>query len=249
MANKQTVEQTYARHFSHNFVSHHCASKFLLSYLRLAQGMPYNYVVGHDNSTSLADAPEAIKEAVRRMTWAAKRIVPDEDFVDFNELLAIGYLETMKMTVRVLSRPSVCLCYPLANSLQYHDDGEISLGPTVVSISLGCPAKMVWRLKMRYWCGFKDKSRKHYDPDQPILPGCRKPEVRRRLNKLAKTATTAELDAAAQVALAFQQKESKTPPDVLKMDLRHGDYMVMHGASMQVYYEVNILRILASTGD
>ena len=61
--------------------------------------MPYNYVVGHDNSTSLADAPEAIKEAMCRMTWAAKRIVPDKEFIDFNELLAIGYLETMRMNV------------------------------------------------------------------------------------------------------------------------------------------------------
>ena len=71
--------------------------------------MPYNYVVGHDNSTSLADAPEPIKEAVRRMTWAAKRVVPDKQFVAFNELLAIGYLETMKMNVRIMLRiPSQC---------------------------------------------------------------------------------------------------------------------------------------------
>ncbi|CAF9907780.1 MAG: hypothetical protein ALECFALPRED_003886 [Alectoria fallacina] len=196
---QSVVEQTYSRHFSHNF------------------GMPYNYVVGHDNSTSLADAPEGIKEAVRRMTWAAKRAVVDEDFVAFNEVLAIGYFETMKMN--------------------YHDDGEVSLGPTVASISLGCPAKMKWRLKMKYWCGFKDKDRKHYEPDQPILRGCRKPEERRKLNELAKTASAAELDAAAQVALAFGKGESKTPPVVLELDLRHGDYMVMHGASMQIYYE------------
>ena len=78
-------------------------SKILLLYLRLAQGMPYNYVVGHDNSTSLADAPPPIKEAMRRMTWAAKRVVPDKDFIAFNELLAIGYLEDMKMGVRSLT--------------------------------------------------------------------------------------------------------------------------------------------------
>ena len=132
------------------------------------------------------------------------------------------------------------MCSPLTNGSQYHDDGEISVGPTVVSISLGCPAKMKWRMKIRYWCGFKDKNCKHYDPDQPILPGCRKPEERRKLNELAKTASTAELDAAAQVALAFKKGESKTPPVVLEMDLRHGDYMVMHGAFMQLYYEVSI---------
>ena len=129
----------------------------------------------------------------------------------------------------------------LANSSQYHDDGEESLGPTVASLSLGCPAKMKWRLKSKYWCGFKDKARKHYDPNQPILPGCRKPEERRKLNELAKTVSTEQLDAAAQEALAFVKNETKTPPVVLEMDLRHGDYMVMHGASMQVYYEVSVL--------
>ena len=239
MANKQLVEQTYSRHFSHNFVSLYFPCDFLLPYLHPAQGMPYDYVVGHDNSTSLADAPEGIKEAVRRMTWAAKRTVPVEDFVDFNEVLVIGYLETMKMNVRVLFQPPDFVCYPLTNGSQFHDDGEISLGPTVTSISLGCSAIMKWRLKMGFWCGFKDKARKHYDPVQPILPGCRKPEERRKLNELAKTASTATLDAAAQVALAFTKGESKTPPAVLELELRHGDYMVMHGAAMQVYYEVS----------
>lgn len=101
---------------------------------------------------------------------------------------------------------------------------------------------------MKYWCGFKDQSQKHYDPDQPIVPGCRKPEERRKLNELAKTASTKELDAAAQVALAFEKGEKKTSPTVLELDLRHGDYMVMHGASMQVYYEVSLFGILISIG-
>ena len=126
----------------------------------------------------------------------------------------------------------------LTDDLQYHDDGEASLGPTVVSLSLGCPAKMKWRLKTKYWCGFKDKLRQHYDPLLPILPGCRKPEERHKLNKLAKTASKEDLDAAAKIALAFGKGESRSPQVVLEMDLRHGDYMVMHGASMQLYYEV-----------
>ena len=74
----------------------------MLACLHLGQGLPYNYIVGHDNSTNLADSPEAIKEAVRRMTWAAKRTVPHGEFLDFNELLAIGYLESMKMNVCAL---------------------------------------------------------------------------------------------------------------------------------------------------
>ena len=130
-------------------------------------------------------------------------------------------------------------CVP-ANSSQYHDDGEESLGPTVASLSLGCPAKMKWRLKSKYWCGFKDKLRKHYAPTLPFLRGCRKPEERRKLNELAKTVSTEQLDAAAQEMLGFVKNESRTSPVVLELDLRHGDYMVMHGASMQVYYEVSV---------
>ena len=143
------------------------------------------------------------------------------------------------MCVPRTSTPINICCVP-ANISQYHDDGEESLGPTVASLSLGCPAKMKWRLKSKYWCGFKDKARKHYDPDQPILRGCRKPEERRKLNELAKTVSTEQLNAAAQETLAFVKNESKTPPVVLELDLRHGDYMVMHGASMQVYYEVSV---------
>ena len=95
------MEQSYTRHFSHNFVSCYLVYDILLLYLHLSQGLPYNYVVGHDNSTSLADAPAGIKEAVRRMTWAAKRNIPDTDFINFNEVLAIGYFENMKMNVRI----------------------------------------------------------------------------------------------------------------------------------------------------
>ena len=67
-----------------------------------------------------------------------------------------------------------------------------------------------------------------------ILNQCGRLELLAWLHKMAKTASKAEVDAAAQVALAFGKGESKTSPVVLEMDLRHGDYMVMHGASMQL---------------
>ena len=72
---------------------------------------------------------------------------------------------------------------------------------------------MKWRLKSKYRCGFKDKARKHYDPEQPILRCCRKPEERRKLNELAKTVSTEQLDAAAQETLAFVKNKSKTPQE------------------------------------
>lgn len=71
-----------------------------------------------------------------------------------------------------------------------------------------------------------------------VLNNCSRLELLAWLNKVGKTANQAELDAAAQVALASDKGVSKTPSVVLEMDLRHGDYMVMHRASMQLYYEV-----------
>ncbi|KAI5817650.1 hypothetical protein BZA77DRAFT_366057 [Pyronema omphalodes] len=46
---------------------------------------------------------------------------------NFNEILSVGYLEEQAMN--------------------YHQDGERGLGPTVASISLGCPAEMSFRVK------------------------------------------------------------------------------------------------------
>ena len=106
---------------------------------------------------------------------------------------------------------------------------------------------MRWRLKTRYWTGFRDQKRLHYDPEQPILPGCHKPEERRKLNKMAKTMSEKDLNAAARKLLAFDKDKNgkekpKSSPVVLELDLRHGDYMVMHGADMQKYYEVSVSR-------
>ncbi|GKT69493.1 oxoglutarate iron-dependent oxygenase protein [Colletotrichum tofieldiae] len=53
-----------------------------------------------------------------------------EDFVDFNELLSIGYMEEDKIS--------------------YHDDGEDTLGPTVATLSLGSPALMSFKRKKAY---------------------------------------------------------------------------------------------------
>ena len=69
-------------------------------------GNPYKYVVGHAASTSFKDAPKPILEAVRRLTWAGKHVVPrDDTFMPFNELLAVGYFEDGSMGVCRIHRP------------------------------------------------------------------------------------------------------------------------------------------------
>lgn len=124
----------------------------------------------------------------------------------------------------------------LADIVQYHDDGETTLGPTVMSLSLGCPALMSWRMKHKYYSGFVNRTRDRYDPTIPILPGCFRPSERAELNAMASTMTTSELTKKAKELL---KGCPLSPPVVLKMKLRHGDIMGMHGVDLQKYYEVS----------
>ena len=120
--------------------------------------------------------------------------------------------------------------------VQYHDDGETTLGPTVMSLSLGCPALMNWRMKFKYYSGFVNRNRERYDPTIAILPGCFRAEKRAELNAMASTLTSPELTKKAKELL---KGCPLTPPVVLKMKLRHGDIVGMHGVDLQKYYEVN----------
>ena len=96
------VQGTYSAHFSKNFVSR----SYVLLYpytlrLHISQGLPYDYIVGHeDNSTPFHAAPTQIREVLRRVTWAAQHIVGEQDIINaFNELLAVGYFEGGRMGV------------------------------------------------------------------------------------------------------------------------------------------------------
>lgn len=91
-------------------------------------------------------------------------------------------------------------------------------------------------MKSKYFSGFVNKTRNRYDPTIPILPGCFKPEKREELNAMASTMTPDELTRKAKELL---KGCPLSPPVVLKMKLRHGDIMGMHGVDLQKYYEVS----------
>lgn len=62
--------------------------------------MAYNYIVGQEN-TALEDAPAVVKNALGRMTWAGRHHANGAKFVDYNEVLALGYFEGGKIGVSV----------------------------------------------------------------------------------------------------------------------------------------------------
>ncbi|KAL2161356.1 hypothetical protein VTH06DRAFT_8578 [Thermothelomyces fergusii] len=117
----------YTRHFQQNF------------------GARYKFGVTVQ-SKGFSEAPDVILRALQRLIWAKhvavehsnafvraldpkhggeRAVVPDSG--DFNELLALGYMEQDK--------------------INYHDDGERELGPVVAALSLGSPSTMRFRPK------------------------------------------------------------------------------------------------------
>ncbi|KAK2018281.1 hypothetical protein LZ32DRAFT_680720 [Colletotrichum eremochloae] len=116
-------------------------------------GAPYKFAV-NVHSRPFSEAPDSVIGALKRMKWAGQTSVSmtnhtvdayaqlpgysdmtrcdtlTKDFIDFNELLSIGYMEEDK--------------------INYHDDGEDTLGPTVATLSLGSPALMSFKMKKSY---------------------------------------------------------------------------------------------------
>lgn len=94
-------------------------------------GMPYKFIAT-TASSSFDDAPDAIKDALSGLNWDPGLVVK-EGHNEFNEVPALGYFEDQ--------------------SIDYHDDGEHVLGPTIVTLSLDVPARMRLRMKVKYYLG------------------------------------------------------------------------------------------------
>jgi alkylated DNA repair dioxygenase AlkB len=123
--------------------------------------------------------------------------------------------------------------------LQYHDDGEKGLGPTVASLSLGGNALMYLRMKERYFKGTTKKKTK-YDPREIVPPGAAFEHERRALNSLVDELSEQEFNKRLE-ALRLKHKLTlqRWARPILTMKLAHGDIVIQHGAEMQKYWEVS----------
>ncbi|KAE8836366.1 hypothetical protein PTNB73_04328 [Pyrenophora teres f. teres] len=200
--------------------------QFLVNY-----GMPYKFIAA-TGSRSFDGAARAITSTRSRLNWAAKLLLSQETGKsmqevaqnwtqqEFNEVLALGYFQGQK--------------------INYHDDGEYGLGPTIATLSLGAPGTMRIRMKARHYHGISSNTGS-YD-DTPPIPGCQKYEDRLALQP--------ELNALKQLVSAkpYNARRKQIPKelglnsrgqakDVLTMHLGHGDIVIMHGAEVQKYYE------------
>ena len=212
-------------------------------------GMPYKFVAA-TASRPFSSAPESVRVAKRRMIWASKLVINDvlstlqtktkpvAAYENFNEMLALAYMEDQ--------------------SINYHDDGEKGLGPTIATESYGAPGVMCVRMKAKHFLGFsKGGKLVNFEP----MPGCtqyeRRKEMSGELQALRETGKLAEAESKAKEFAAElsggrakkgsgpgnlvgdkKDKVKSRADDCLKMHLGHGDIVIMHGEGIQEYYEV-----------
>lgn len=95
---------------------------------------------------------------------------------------------------------------------------------------------MFIRMKYKYYHGFS-RAKKLLD-DDPVLPGCVSHRERQELKDrfLKSEINKAEYDELRWGVLKKSRNGEASP--IIKMELNHGDMIVMHGEELQKYYEV-----------
>ncbi|KAJ5562414.1 hypothetical protein N7535_003133 [Penicillium sp. DV-2018c] len=196
----------------------------LTAHFAVNYGSPYKYIVSV-LSRAFDEAPDAILRALGRLSWATEQAVlsSGDSYMPPNELLTLGYFEEMK--------------------IGYHDDGESSLGPTIATLSLGGKSTMLIRMKYKYFNGVTRRADKTGNllEDDPVLKGCLWEDERRALKQEfeAGKISRPEYDSSRHRILAA--KRGKEAPAAIKLELHHGDLVVMHGENLQRYFEHSVV--------
>lgn len=221
---------------------------FLVNY-----GMPYKFIAA-TASHPFEGAARAITATRSRLNWAAKYLLsceptspssptstPSPPGSPSSSPPSPSHLTPSPPLQHFTTHPFnevLALCYFASQKISYHDDGEHGLGPTIATLSLGAPGTMRLRLKAKHHHGVSTAG---VYTDAPPVPG-----------SIAYTARLAHGPALA--ALRAQDPRAyrarlKTLPrelglrargearDVLRLEVAHGDVVVMHGAELQRYYE------------
>ncbi|KAE8136632.1 2OG-Fe(II) oxygenase superfamily-domain-containing protein [Aspergillus pseudotamarii] len=184
-------------------------------------GNPYKYVAPV-NCKGFDEAPGVVLHALGRLQWATEKTVHLAGHTSYppNEILVLGYFADMK--------------------IGYHDDGETSLGPTIATLSLGSRSIMQIRMKSKYYKG--KSSRNTLLENDPVLPGCAfqlqrqtwKTEFERGM------ITQSKYDQCRNELFKSHRTQCEAKP-CIKLDIHHGDMVVMHGESLQRYYEHEVV--------
>ncbi|KAI1921801.1 hypothetical protein LOZ12_002134 [Ophidiomyces ophidiicola] len=190
----------------------------LTSHFAVNFGMPYKYIVAVD-SKSFQDTPPFLLQALGRLTWAVRKTVPPAEFQRPNELLTLGYFEKM--------------------AINYHDDGEDTLGPTIATLSLGVEATMLVRLKQKYF-KVPEQTSKNFEMEDLVLPSCSMEAERRELKIRYESQQISRNEYWKRLAHLRGRNRRREASPFCSLELHHGDMVVMHGANLQKYYEHSV---------
>ena len=123
--------------------------------------------------------------------------------------------------------------------MQYHDDGEKQLDDLVSTWSLGAPAEMFFRMKKKYAHPRLEEG--NYNPRSEVVMGSDFWAERLQLNALHNSGMT---DAYNREKSEFfrvnrnAMNKNNLSRWCLRLELNHGDFVVMHGARIHTAYEV-----------
>ncbi|EPS37497.1 hypothetical protein H072_8792 [Dactylellina haptotyla CBS 200.50] len=135
------------------------------------------------DSLPFEESPKVVQQALKTLQTDVAQLIPDA--LPMNEVLNVAYFEEQKM--------------------DFHDDGEVDLGPCVSSISLGSPAMMYFRVKAKFCSSnLSQDDKKLLSPSNPSSPISTAEEGRR-----------------------------PTKRNILELRLHHGDVIIMDGRPIQ----------------
>ncbi|KNG82901.1 hypothetical protein ANOM_008179 [Aspergillus nomiae NRRL 13137] len=193
----------------------------LTAHFAVNYGNPYKYVAPV-NCKGFDGAPGVVLDAFGRLQWATEQAVHLVGQTPYrpNEMLILGYFAEMK--------------------IGYHDDGETSLGPTIATLSLGARSTMQIRMKSKYYKG--QSSRNVLLENDPVLPGCLFQPQRQAWKTEFEDGviTQAKYDKCRNEFFKRNRARGEAKP-CIKLDLHHGDMVVMHGENLQRYYEHEVV--------
>jgi hypothetical protein len=169
--------------------------------------------------SSLPDAPDGGSSLASSSSFAAADTGTSSQIPPFNELLALGYFESQRIS--------------------YHDDGESGLGPTIATLSLGAPGVMRIRLKAKHHTGV---SKSGILIDTPPLPGSLSYAARAKLipqlqELKGKVSPARYLERLRAAPKELGLVKGKKATEALALLLGHGDVVLMHGEDVQRYFE------------
>lgn len=166
-------------------------------------------------------APKSILLALQYINKRTKKVIGEimEEEEEFNEVYPVKYYETQKMN--------------------FHDDGEPGLGPTVSTLSLGVEAKMIFRLKEKYTLD-------HQLVRQPFSLN-EKSSSEERLGYHNAESQECRRGKVEESSIGTWQREKKedsrakqismTNRTLLTLTLRHGCIVIQHGRKLQEMIE------------